>query len=106
MGKTVTYFDYYGFIDQADISISKKSYGVALDEDTLQHVTKHEVGHALGLGHANFKNTLMSPNVDEIIIKNSACEIGAVKYANNWKFSKNNSPHSLDVHGYKCKKKE
>ena len=106
VGKTVTYFDYYGFINQADITISKKSYSVTLDKDTLEHITKHEIGHALGLGHANFKNTLMSPNVDEIITKISACEIASVKYANSWKFSKNNSPHTVDVHGYKCKKKE
>jgi hypothetical protein len=106
VGKTVTYFDHYGLIDQVDVSISKKSYGVTLDERTLEHVTKHEIGHALGLGHANFKNTLMSPNVDEIIIKISPCEIDAVKYANSWKFSKNdNSPNALDEHGYKCKKK-
>ena len=105
VGKTVTYFDPSGLIDQVDISISKKSYGVTLNSDTLEHVAKHELGHALGLGHANFKNTLMSPNVDEIITKISACEIASVKYANSWKFSKNNSPNSLDVHGYKCKKK-
>jgi len=105
VGETETYFDYYGFIEQADISISKKSYGVTLDKDTLEHVTKHEIGHALGLGHANSKNTLMSPNVDEIISKISTCEIASVKYANNWKFSKNdNSPHDLDEHDYKCKK--
>jgi Matrixin len=106
VGKTVTYFDYYGFIDQSDISISKKSYGVTLDKHTLEHVTKHEIGHALGLGHANFKNTLMSANVDEIIIEISPCEIDAVKYANSWKFSKNDdSSHPLDKDGYKCKKK-
>jgi hypothetical protein len=106
VGETETYFDYNGFIEHADISISKKSYGVTLDKGTLEHVTKHEIGHALGLGHANFKNTLMSPNVDEIISKISACEIASVKYANSWKFSNDdNSPHPLDDDGYKCKKK-
>jgi hypothetical protein len=38
VGKTVTYFDYYGFIDHVEISISKKSYGVTLDTGTLEHV--------------------------------------------------------------------
>ena len=106
VGKTVTYFDHYGLIDQVDISISKKSYGVTLDTRTLEHVAKHEMGHALGLGHANFKNTLMSPNVDEIITKISACELESVKYANSWKLSKDNdSPSPVDEEGFKCKKK-
>jgi hypothetical protein len=106
VGKTVTYFDHYGLIDQVDVSISKKSYGVTLDSRTLEHVAKHEIGHALGLGHANFKNTLMSANVDEIVTKISACELESVKYANSWKFSKNDdSPSPVDEEGFKCKKK-
>ena len=106
VGKTVTYFDYDGFINFVEISLSKKSYGVTLNLPTLEHVTKHEMGHALGLGHANFKNSLMSPNVDEIITKMSACELASVKYANHWKFIDNDdSPHPLDDGAYKCKKK-
>jgi hypothetical protein len=108
VGKTVTYFDHYGLIDQVDISISKKSYGVTLDKHTLEHVAKHEMGHALGLGHANFKNTLMSANVDEIITTISSCELDSVKYANSWKLSEKgeeDSPDPIDEEGYKCKKK-
>jgi matrixin len=106
VGKTVTFFDQLGFIDHTDISISKKSYGVTLNTLTLEHVTKHEFGHALGLGHANFPNTLMSPNVDEIITQMSACELNSVKYANHWKFIDNgNSPDPIDEEGFKCKKK-
>ena len=82
VGKAVTYFDYDRFINFVEISISKKSYGVTLDTRTLEHVAKHEFGHALGLGHAKFKNTLMSANVDEVITKVSACELESVKYAN------------------------
>jgi hypothetical protein len=105
VGKAVTYFDQYGLIDHTDISISKKSYGVTLDSHTLEHVAKHEFGHALGLGHAKFKNTLMSPNVDEVITKVSACELESVKYANQWKFlDKDDLPRPLDKEGFKCKK--
>jgi hypothetical protein len=105
VGKTVTFFDHLGFIDQVDISISKKSYGYTLDKQTLEHVAKHEMGHALGLGHANFKGTLMSANVDEIITKISACELDSVKYANSWKFNDGNSPNPFHKENFKCKKK-
>ena len=106
VGKAVTFFDQLGLMDHVEISISKKSYGFTLDKRTLEHVAKHEIGHALGLGHATFKNTLMSPNVDEIITKISACELESVKYANSWKFNEDdNSPHSLNKDNFKCKKK-
>jgi hypothetical protein len=105
VGKTVTFFDHLGLIEHVEISISKKSYGYTLDKQTLEHVTKHEMGHALGLGHANFKGTLMSANVDEIITKISACELGSVKYVNSWKFIDDKDfPHPLDKEGFKCKK--
>jgi hypothetical protein len=105
VGKAVTYFDHLGFIDHVEISISKKSYGVTLDKSTLEHVAKHEFGHALGVGHAEFKNTLMSPNVDELVTKMSACELESVKYANSWKFiDDKDSPQPLEKDGFKCKK--
>lgn len=92
IGETVTYFDQDKFINFAEISISKKSYGVTLDSQTLEYVTKHEIGHALGLGHANYKNTLMSPNVDEVNTKVSSCEIDSVRYTNQWKILDNKNP--------------
>jgi hypothetical protein len=105
VGKAVTFFDHFGLIDHVEISISKKSYGFTLDKRTLEHVAKHEFGHALGLGHAEFENTLMSPNVDEVITKVSACELESVRYANSWKFiDDKNSPQPLAKEGFKCKK--
>ena len=106
VGKAVTFFDHFGLIDYVEISISKKSYGFTLDKPTLEHVAKHEFGHALGLGHAEFENTLMSPNVDEVITKVSACELESVKYANSWKFiDDKNSPQPLDERGFQVQER-
>jgi hypothetical protein len=106
VGKAVTFFDHLGFIDHVEISISKKSYGVTLDKPTLEHIAKHEFGHALGIGHAEFENTLMSPNVDEVITKMSACELESVKYANSWKFIEDDDlPSPLGKETFKCKNK-
>jgi Matrixin len=105
VGKAVTFFDHLGLINHVEISISKKSYGFTLDKRTLEHVAKHEFGHALGLGHAKFDNSLMSRNVDEVITKISACELESVKYANGWKFMDDKDfPQPLDEEGFKCKK--
>ena len=105
VGKAVTFFNHLGLIDHVEISISKKSYGFTLDKQTLEHVAKHEFGHALGIGHAEFENSLMSPNVDETLTKISACELESVKYANSWKFiDDEDSPQPLDEEGFKCKK--
>jgi hypothetical protein len=47
----------------------------------------------------------MSANVDEVITKISACELGSVKYVNSWKFIDDKDfPHPLDKEGFKCKK--
>ncbi len=47
----------------------------------------------------------MSPNVDEIISKISACELASVKYANHWKFIDNDdSPYPVDEEAISARK--
>ena len=79
----MTYFDTAGSIDHVEISISKKSNGRTLDPSLLDHITKHEFGHALGLGHAHFPHSIMYPDVDETLTEISACELDSVVYANH-----------------------
>ncbi len=84
-GKTVNYFDQFGFIRQSHITVSEESYDRDFSSSQIEQITLHEMGHVLGLDHANFRGNLMTERVDIGSPSISSCEIEAVHTANAWR---------------------
>lgn len=84
-GVTVNYFDRHGFIRQSDVIVSEESYDRDFSSSQIEQITLHEIGHVLGLDHANFRSNLMAERVDTGSSQISSCEIEAVNIANAWK---------------------
>jgi hypothetical protein len=61
------------------------------------------MGHALGLGHANFDGNLMAEKVNDGTENVSECEIKAVLKANYWKLiSDSIAPAMPEKNGIVC----
>jgi hypothetical protein len=86
-GKTVNSVDKDGFIRQSHVTISKESFDKKFSPIQIEQIAKHELGHVLGLRHANFNGNLMTNqvNIGSAII--SPCVIEAVNTANAWKIN-------------------
>ncbi len=103
-GQTMTNFDSDGFIFNVKIYLAEKAFGQQLNKNVIEYIAKHEFGHALGLGHANFNESLMSSLVYNSFNKISDCEREAVNEANKWKLIDNNSssPQISKIKKYFC----
>lgn len=81
-GLAVTSFTRRGLIRKAELNVdAPRAPG---GSGAIEQITKHEVGHALGLRHANFEGDLMSPVLNPVAGPLSACDIAGVTEANRW----------------------
>ena len=85
VGQSINTFDNSGFIDKVQIIVYRGTSEYKFDEDIIQRIVEHEMGHALGLGHANFDGNLMAEKINDGTENVSECEIKAVLKANYWK---------------------
>lgn len=96
-GITKNYYDYYGFITKSYVLISKSAFGFAFAGNELEQIVKHEIGHVLGLGHANFDGNLMVAQVNRGSGSVLSCEVMAVYAANEWWFKTLSGDQSLNI---------
>jgi len=91
------------FVKSVQINISGKAFGKDNLAPIIQQITKHEFGHALGLGHANFDGDVMSTTVGAGASTISPCDVDGVIAANHWALGHipvgdKHTPHVNHVH--------
>ena len=84
-GETINHYDSDEFIRKSHLTISKEYYANEFTPAQLEQIVKHELGHVLGMDHANFNGNLMSTQVETGSGTIAPCEIEAVNTANAWK---------------------
>jgi hypothetical protein len=88
---TRNFFDRYGLITKSFVTIYDREFPFGFNNDQIEQIAKHEIGHVLGLGHANFDNSLMATRPHHASDTISDCEIQAVYEANHWKLKNQGS---------------
>ena len=90
-GQSVNNFDANGLLVNSVITISRSAFDNTLSSNKIEQIAMHELGHALGLGHANFNGDLMSAVITGRKKVISSCDLNSVIAANQWKIlGKNN----------------
>ena len=103
VGQSINKFDNSSFIDKVQIIVYRGTSEYKFDEDMVQRIVEHEMGHALGLGHANFDGNLMAEKVNDGTENVSECEVKAVLKANYWKLIADGSePVMSEKNGIVC----
>ena len=87
-GITKNYYDSYGLITKSYVIISNGAFRFGFSDNQVEQIANHEIGHVLGLGHANFDGNLMAVQVNRGSGSVDDCEIEAVYKANEWWFGK------------------
>ena len=101
-GQTKTNFDSNGFIFNTHVLLAEKAFGKQLNKKMIEYIAKHEIGHALGLGHANFNESIMSSLVYHYYNEISDCERDAFIETNKWKLIENSMPKINEIKTYFC----
>lgn len=86
VGETVLHGSSNGLIDSAEINLATGAFGSTFGTTQIRQIAMHEIGHALGIGHANFVGDIMAPAINYEKAEISKCDANAVLAANQWEF--------------------